>query len=654
VIPAYNHARHVGAAVESVRGQTLPPGELVVVDNGSSDRTHEVLLAHRFDGMRLLRQENRGAHAAINRAIALSAGDYVAILNSDDVFLPERIEHAWGIARTTGAALVVGAVRMIDDVGEPLAEDHPSQRWYREARSEPTRTRSLARALRRHNFAVTTSNFFLHRELWRRLGGFGAYRYVHDLDFILRALALCPDRVHYSEEVCDVLYRVHPHNTILENVPRALAEREALFRTLRAPSSRLRAAVGRGARRSAVAAAVDATVPIADAADVLPRPDVRVGLVARSLDVGGLEEVVALLASSLPRQGMEVAVLCTHAGGRIAARLAADGVSVTVAGGDPAAWRRWLEDTAPAVLSTHFVDEDFVRVASAFGAPIFETVQNTYAWFEAKAWERETRKRALLTGVIAASSLVADYYARRVGTQPTPHVIPNGVHPSRLASVPRAWARAHYALATDAPVFVHLGRRTIQKNLVGLIDAFADVARGDPRAILVLAGEDAERGYASEVRRARARLPDPGGVRLLPHQTHVGALLSAADAYVSNSFFEGWSVAASEALWLGLPLILSDCGGSRELVGTEGERGHVVPNPLGDPLDVEWARVRHPSSEALAANRAAIARAMLDVAGSLDRWGTRRAELSAYARRELSPESVGRAYAHVLRGAAAG
>jgi glycosyltransferase involved in cell wall biosynthesis len=649
VIPAYNHERHVGAAVESVRGQTLPPGELVVVDDGSTDGTHDVLLTQRFDGMRLLRQENRGAHAAINRAVALSAGDYVAILNSDDVFLPERIEHAWAIARSTGAALVVGAVRMIDEVGKPLAEDHPSQRWYREARGEPARTRSLARALMRHNFAVTTSNFFLHRELWRRLGGFGPYRYVHDLDFILRALALCPERVHYAEEADDVLYRVHPHNTILENVPRALQEREALFRALRAPAARIRAAVARAKNRRAVGAAVDAAAPFPPVAATPGASPVRVGLVVRSLDAGGLEEVVALLASSLPAQGTEVHLLCTHAGGRLASRLAGEGVPVTVATGDPADWRGWLERTAPAVLSTHFVDEEFVREASAHGAPILETIHNTYAWLDAAAWERERRKHALLTDVIAVSALVADYYARRVGTRPTSNVIPNGVHPGRLASVPRTWARRHYDLPADAPVFVHLGRRTIQKNLVGLIDSFAVVVAREPRAILVLAGEEAERGYEHEVRRACRRLRDRGSVRILPHQPHVGALLSAADAYVSSSFFEGWSVAASEALWLGLPLILSDCGGSRELVGAAGERGHVVPNPLGDPLEAEWSRVRHPPEDALAAHRAALVKAMLDVAGSLGGWASRRAELSAYAQRELSPERFGGAYARILR-----
>jgi glycosyltransferase involved in cell wall biosynthesis len=327
-------------------------------------------------------------------------------------------------------------------------------------------------------------------------------------------------------------------------------------------------------------------------------------------------------------------------------------VRVEVAGGRPAEWRRWLEAAAPAIVSTHFVDEEFVREASAYGAPVFETVHNTYAWFDAAAWEREKRKLGLLTGVIAVSPLVAEYYARRVGAAPTTHLIPNGVHPGRAASVPRTWARSHWDLPADATVFVHLGRRTIQKNLVGLIDAFGDVAEREPRAILLLAGGEGEPSYRRDVRRARRRLRARDSVRLLPHQPHVGALLSAADAYVSNSFFEGWSVAASEALWHGLPLVLSDCGGSRELVGPDGARGLVVPNPLGDPLEAEWARIRSPRADALAANREALTLAMLDIVGSLERWAARRAELCAYARRELSAERFGGAYARLLREAA--
>jgi glycosyltransferase involved in cell wall biosynthesis len=381
VIPAYNHERWIRQAVESVRDQSLPAGELVVIDDGSSDGTPDVVNDSRFPGMRLICQENRGAHAAINRGIALSQGDYVAVLNSDDEFEPNRLEHAWGVARATGAALVMGSVRLIDAGGDPLAEDHDSSRWYREARAQPSKSRSLTKALLHHNFAVTTSNFFFHRELWRRLGGFGAYRYVHDYDFVLRALELCADRVVYVDALEGVRYRVHGDNTILEDVGRATAERGEMLRRIRSPARRWRAFLERSRAGGAVRSAVDATddpTPHAGDNRVVSAP-LRIGLVAPSLDEGGLEEVVALLASVLPEQGVEPHVLCTDSGGAVADRLSAAGVDVTIGKGRAAEWMRWADEVRPQALSTHFVDVEAIEALAETGVPMYETVHNTYA-----------------------------------------------------------------------------------------------------------------------------------------------------------------------------------------------------------------------------------------------------------------------------------
>jgi glycosyltransferase involved in cell wall biosynthesis len=132
---------------------------------------------------------------------------------------------------------------------------------------------------------------------------------------------------------------------------------------------------------------------------------------------------------------------------------------------------------------------------------------------------------------------------------------------------------------------------------------------------------------------------------------HVGSVLSAADVYVSNSFFEGWSVAASEAAWSGLPLVLSDCGSARELVGEADERGRVVPNPLGDPLEVTWERLKASESSRYPSNEQALAQALLDVLGHREEWALRRPDIMRYARSELTPSRMGRAYAELFRGA---
>jgi len=644
VVPSHNHERWICQAIESVRAQSLPAGEVVVVEDGSTDRSLQVLEECRFPGMRLVSQKNRGAPSAINRAVALSKGDYVAILNSDDEFMPERLEHAWGIARTTGAALLMGRVQFIDAEGLPLPDDHEVVRWYGETYALRVEGGTLARAMRKHQFAVTTSNFFFHRELWRRLGGFAPYRYVHDFDFIRRALELCADRVLYVEELDGVRYRTHDMNTIHEDPRRVREERAVMFARLRSPRRVARAFVGRGLARRAVARAVDQAPLLTPPSRTRRAARLRVGLVVPSLDHGGLEEVVALLAQTLPAQGAEPCVLCTHSGGAVANRLGQAGVRVTVARGRAQDWQEWRDQVRPDVLSTHFVGLEVLEALCRDGLPAWETLHNTYAWFEPSDWERERRKHALLTGTIAVSEAVANYYARHTGTEVTASVIPNGVHPARAASVPRVWARSWLGLPTDAPVLAHLGRVTLQKNILGLLRAFEKLLTKEPGARLVLAGSFSDRAYVRKVRRAHRDVIRSGSVIMLPPVSHVGTVLSAADAYVSNSFFEGWNLAASEAAWNGLPLVLSECGSARSLVGDDEARGRMVCGPLGDPMEVTWDRLKAPSAATLASNEEALAGAMADVVREREEWAGKREMIEEWARRELSPERVARSY----------
>lgn len=90
VIPAYNCEKYIARAIESVLNQTRPVQEIVVVDDGSTDNTAEV--ARSFgDRVRLIQQPNAGVSAARNTAIRAAAGDWIAFLDADDEWLPEKI-----------------------------------------------------------------------------------------------------------------------------------------------------------------------------------------------------------------------------------------------------------------------------------------------------------------------------------------------------------------------------------------------------------------------------------------------------------------------------------------------------------------------------------------------------------------------------------
>jgi glycosyltransferase involved in cell wall biosynthesis len=91
VIPTYNRRHLVVEAIESVLAQTYRPLEIIVVDDGSTDGTEEELSRFK-DKLRYLRQENRGPSAARNLGIRAATGEFVALLDSDDLWEPAKIE----------------------------------------------------------------------------------------------------------------------------------------------------------------------------------------------------------------------------------------------------------------------------------------------------------------------------------------------------------------------------------------------------------------------------------------------------------------------------------------------------------------------------------------------------------------------------------
>jgi hypothetical protein len=91
VIAAYQVADVIGDAVDSIRSQTLPPLEVIVCDDGSTDELERALAPYR-DEIVLLRKENGGEASAKNAAAAVAKGDFVAILDADDVYLPHNLE----------------------------------------------------------------------------------------------------------------------------------------------------------------------------------------------------------------------------------------------------------------------------------------------------------------------------------------------------------------------------------------------------------------------------------------------------------------------------------------------------------------------------------------------------------------------------------
>lgn len=91
IIPLYNKEAEIGRTIRSVLAQTLQPSEIVVVDDGSTDRSREVVESIRSPLIRLHIQQNAGSAAARNKAIELSRGEYIAMIDADDEWTPDYL-----------------------------------------------------------------------------------------------------------------------------------------------------------------------------------------------------------------------------------------------------------------------------------------------------------------------------------------------------------------------------------------------------------------------------------------------------------------------------------------------------------------------------------------------------------------------------------
>jgi glycosyltransferase involved in cell wall biosynthesis len=129
LIPAFNRAAYIKETVESVLSQNYESIELIVIDDGSTDGTHEILTRYAEDGkITLLTHpgcDNRGQAASLNLGLQSAHGEYLAILDSDDLFLPGKIEaQADYLSQHPDVGLVYGMGEGVDGEGHWLYDIH--------------------------------------------------------------------------------------------------------------------------------------------------------------------------------------------------------------------------------------------------------------------------------------------------------------------------------------------------------------------------------------------------------------------------------------------------------------------------------------------------------------------------------------------------
>lgn len=316
----------------------------------------------------------------------------------------------------------------------------------------------------------------------------------------------------------------------------------------------------------------------------------RVALLIPTMDRGGAEKQLCLLAENLPRQDFDPHVLLLTREGPRSGSLRAAGIPVTVIGkrfkSDPSALfrlRRELKRLQPDLIHTWlFAANSFGRVAAKMAGVkrILASERCVDPWKTGLhfAIDRYLAKRT--EAITTNSTGVRDFYAAN-GIDPNLfRIIPNGIPPRQANQVSREEACQRLGVDANRKLIFAVGRLWPQKCYRDLIWAaeLLDTLRED--TTLVIIGDGPQRG---ELLRHRDAVTRPDRVRFVGDRNDVAELLPHAAAFWIGSEYEGQSNSVIEAMQAGLPVVASDIPGNRDLV-IDQETGRLYP--LGDTAEL--------------------------------------------------------------------
>jgi glycosyltransferase involved in cell wall biosynthesis len=138
VMITYQHEKYIAEATQSILDQTFENFELIIVNDGSTDRTEEIIKSFQDSRIKYIYQENQGPSAAANNGILASSGKYIAVMSGDDVCYPQRLEIQYEYLQKSGHKIVFSWVDFIDDDSRIFVGKHFADEFF----NHPNRTRA--------------------------------------------------------------------------------------------------------------------------------------------------------------------------------------------------------------------------------------------------------------------------------------------------------------------------------------------------------------------------------------------------------------------------------------------------------------------------------------------------------------------------------
>jgi len=338
-----------------------------------------------------------------------------------------------------------------------------------------------------------------------------------------------------------------------------------------------------------------------------------------SLANGGLERVVLDLCVGLQQRGVRVLVIAVTAGGPIGVDLRQRGIDVFEINKDKDAYERVLREQGVSDLFLHHNYFGFEQATGA-GVRLYDVVHNYYFWHRDKVdlihsiAERCER-------VIYVSSAVRQFHERVFSvSHDRGVVINNPAHLDGLLVPDKAQLARLRGKAQDT-TFLNVAQAFPAKAQAAMVTAFARAHRVAGGMRLQIAGAPVRDDAARAVRERIVEEGVEGAVELLGHcdRRAMSKLYTQAHAFALPSLYEGYSVSAIEAATYGLPLIMTDVGGARDLI-ENGGCGLLLPPVIPDLAQLDVRSIEQTGLAPENGATAALEQAFCDVAANRAAW----------------------------------
>ncbi len=218
IVPVYNAERFLDECIQSILNQTYTNFELILINDGSTDRSEAIMRQYRDPRIRVITQRNSGIVRALNRGLSVAAGDFIARMDADDISLPNRFEIQAGILEARRDVVLVGgrfitidATGVID--GEPKGAERHARRTKTDFNTFPPRVATALHPL-----------IMMRASAIKAIGGYReGYPHAEDYDMYMRI-----SKIGKIENIDDVVLKYRLHGANISVTKTCVQERAAV------------------------------------------------------------------------------------------------------------------------------------------------------------------------------------------------------------------------------------------------------------------------------------------------------------------------------------------------------------------------------------------------------------------------------------------